>query len=119
MGSETEAARLTPATSGPIAYLPAGVWPPGPSGPAFTAGYFDRLTGAFTASLAAARPDRVNLMAIILHPEEFTHIDRQLDLLEDWIRRHVVAWSERGRLVGATYRDVYEVWVGNRPASGR
>lgn len=79
------------------------------------AGYFDFLTESLELSLRAARPDRVNVFHITVHPGEFRggrDAKRPFAVIDAWLGRVVEPLAKAGKLRWATFSEMADAFRG-------
>lgn len=107
---------------GRIVYLPDGVF----SGADFRerkrhgdAAYLDAMTEGLVLSLRAARPDRVNVFHLTVHPAELRDSGRpSFALLDRWIERNVAPLVRAGKVRWATFSEMaaaFREWEQKHP----
>jgi hypothetical protein len=83
--------------------------------------YFDALTRGLEMSLRAARPDRVNVFHITVHPGEFRggpQTARPFAVIDDWLEAVVAPAVKDGKVRWATFSemaDAFQAWEKANP----
>lgn len=104
--------------TGRIVYLPDGIFTDGDFRARKQRGdaaYLDAITEGLILSLRAARPDRVNVFHITVHPMEISDA-----LFGQWLDRVIVPLVKAGKVQWATYSqmaDAFRAWEQAHPGA--
>ncbi len=109
--------------NGPIIYLPDGIFADTDFAARKAQGdaaYFDAMTEGLELSLRAARPDRVNVFHLTVHPGEFRGLDAKapFGVVDRWLAQVVDPLVRDGRVRWATFgamADAFIDWERNHP----
>jgi hypothetical protein len=104
---------------GRVVYLPDGIYASADyaslkrgRGGDSDARYFDLLTEGLETSLRAARPDRVNVFHLTVHPGEFRGIPREpYGVVDRWLTQTIDPLVKAGKVRWATFSEMAEAFT--------